>query len=513
MDFYQSIKAGRKFERLDNPDSYNKGIRDSWMPFWVKNAGENYAPIKELCKQEPCDVSALGNNAEAPVLIIGSGPSLNDWEPYFKDWKGEIYVSSSHLAYFEALGVTPTYCFIIDADPNMSYLVAEAETKDITLITHPNMDPEVLKAWDGPVRFFRMNDPGDDWFGSYMPMMYSEFGEVELEAGALERDWGGGSGEFKGKKKSWVGVQCYVLNSGNVTNTMVALSQMLGAGRNLFLCGVDLGFPELAHLVKEKAGINAWNERCRGIVLASQSGKEFDESKYEEWEEMWAGWRYRFNGYKRTEDGFEPNPDTGIPKTRLLKEGHNGIKTDQVSCFYKYSTLILYGMDAPNLYSCSRGILDEVSYIAPTDVVACQGDVAESYKVLPAEKYRVAQKYLAYRGIYIMKGQGWSRKKAVTKHEFLQSKKRIVRYTLFTTRLRQKFKKLTPEVRKQIIHPLMRAPAVKFRLRWFEWVFTPEVKTTTLLGYVGITNKYHVKGLARVKLMIKFYLGKAVRLW
>ena len=508
MDVYQNIKAGRKYERLENPDSYNKGIRDSWMPFWTKNAAENYALIKEMCEKENCDVTALGGDAKDPVLIIGSGPSLNDWEPYFKDWKGEIYISSSHLAYFEAIGVTPNYCFIIDADPNMSYLIRDAATKDITLITHPNMDPEVLKGWEGPVRFFRMNDPGDDWFGTYMPMMYMEFSSVRHEEGVLERDWGGGSGQLKGDRKTWMGIHCHVLNSGNVTNTMVALSQMLGAGRNLFLCGVDLGFPGG---ITANTSIDSWNERAKGIVLASQTGGTFDESKHEVWENTWKTWRYRFNGYKRTKDGFDLDKDAGIPKTRLLKEGHNGVKTDQVSCFYKYSTLILYGMDAPNLYTCSRGILDELPYVAPADVVACQGDVEE--KVSPEERYRVAQTYLKHRGIYIMKGKGWTHKSPATKETFRRSKKRIVRYILFTTRLKQRFKKLTPQARKQIIYPLMKAPAVKFRLRWFEWVFTPEEKTRSLLGYMSITNKYHVKGLPRLKLMLKFFLGKAVKLW
>ena len=104
-------------------------------------------------------------------------------------------------------------------------------------------------------------------------------------------------------------------------------------------------------------------------------------------------------------------------------------------------------------------------------------------------------------------------KRSATKETFRRSKKRIVRYILFTTRLKQRFKKLTPQARKQIIHPLMRAPAVKFRLRWFEWTFTAEERTRTLLGYMGITNKFHVKGIARLRLVVRFYLGKAVHLW
>ena len=87
----KTIRAGRKYENLTNPDSYNEGIRESWLPFWTKNAAENYAPIKASFKDGNKDVTALGTDATKPVLIIGSGPSLNDWEPYFKDWEGDIY--------------------------------------------------------------------------------------------------------------------------------------------------------------------------------------------------------------------------------------------------------------------------------------------------------------------------------------------------------------------------------------------------------------------------------------
>ena len=198
---FQAIKAGKSYENLENPDSYNEGIRESWIPFWTKNAAENYSAIKESFKEGDKDVMALGQDSTKPVLIIGSGPSLNDWEPYFKDWKGDIFCSSSHLAYFEAIGIKPTYCFIIDADPNMSYLVSEANTKDITLITHANMDPVVRDNWEGPIHYFRMNDPGDDWFGKYMPMMYEEFSEPMPEEEGHDRDWGGSAGQYMGKKK------------------------------------------------------------------------------------------------------------------------------------------------------------------------------------------------------------------------------------------------------------------------------------------------------------------------
>ena len=463
----KEIWDGRKTEVLADASKYNEGIREGWIGFWTKNAAENYSRIKEMFKKENCDVSVMRNEDHRPVLIIGSGPSLNDWEPYFKDWDGDIYVSSSHLAYFEAIGVKPTACFIIDADPNMSFLVGEADTKDITLVTHANMDPEVLKLWQGPVRFFRMNDPGDDWFGKYMPMIYSEFTEVQDhgEVDPEERNWGGAHGEFKGNRKVFPGIKTYVLNSGNVSNTMIALSQYIGGTRNVFLCGVDLGFPD---------------------------GK------------------YRFDGYGRTKDGFERIRDTGVPPERATRVGHNGVRTDQVSCFYKYSTLILWGMDGSNLYSCSRGILTEVPYISPKDVVACQGDVPDRYVLTEREKYSIAQRYLMYRGIFIMKGLG--KVKTKPNPNYNRSKKRIIRYSLFGQWIKGGFK-LDPGQRKAIIHSMYPATMLKFRLRWWEWTFTQTETKRARLGYTSITNSSHVKGIERLKVIVKFHIGRLMRLW
>lgn len=214
----KQIWAARKTEKLENPSSYNEGIRQSWMPFWTKNAAENYQRIKDEFMKETRDAAIfVGREHHPHVLLIGSGPSLNDWEPYLKDWEGDIIISSSHLVYFEAIGVKPTFCFIIDADPSMTYLVTEANTKDITLVTHPNMDPVILDKWEGPIVYFRMFDPGDNFFKEVMPMVYSDFMDYET-------------------KESKPGIRSYVLNSGNVTNCMIAMSNFWKY-KNVFLVG------------------------------------------------------------------------------------------------------------------------------------------------------------------------------------------------------------------------------------------------------------------------------------
>ena len=311
-----------------------------------------------------------------------------------------------------------------------------------------------------------------------------------------------------GMKKKWPGIKCFVLNSGNVSNTQIAISQFIGVGRPVFLCGVELGFPGGLRRVGD---IETWNERAMKIIEAGAGG--FEDKEYDEWRPIWDTWDYRFVGYKRDASGFSKEDLTKIPPTRLLKEGNNGIKTDQVSCFYKYSTLILWGMDAPDVYSCSRGLLNDViPYLHPKDVMACQGNVEPSKRVAQEEKYSRAQEYLRHRGIYIMKGKGKHWVKKVTKSKFIKSKKRIIRWMFFTNIFKGKKK----ASRKQIIHGMMKAPLVKFRFKhpsWLELSFSPEERTISMLGYMGITNKHHVKGLERVKVVTRFNIGRWLKIW
>lgn len=215
------IHRNRKRERLPDASKYNESIREGWMPFWARNAARNHSIIEKAFSVSPepdVAVRIADKGKGKDCIVIGSGPSLDKAMPLLKDWTGDIWVSSSHLTVFEAYNIVPTYCVIIDADPTMTFLVSEAKTENITLVTHPCMEREVLKAWKGPVMYFRMDDPGDPFFKEYLPMMYADLNE-------------------RGER-----LRSYVMNSGCVANTCVSLAQYSGY-EHIFLCGVDLGFP------------------------------------------------------------------------------------------------------------------------------------------------------------------------------------------------------------------------------------------------------------------------------
>jgi hypothetical protein len=101
---------------------YNEWVRQSWQPFWVSNAMRTYGTIEDIFIKKNADINVLPQKNE-PVLILGSGPSLDDWRPYIKEWKHDIMCSTSQLAWLQSLKINPRYIFLIDADPTMNYLL------------------------------------------------------------------------------------------------------------------------------------------------------------------------------------------------------------------------------------------------------------------------------------------------------------------------------------------------------------------------------------------------------
>lgn len=364
-----SIKSNRKVEHIYDQQQYNEGIRKTWMPLWIKNMGENYSFIKNRFKEKNWDLSRYTerNSIKKYAIVLGSGPSLDKIIPHLPNWNGDIYCSSSQLLMLHAIGKKPSACFMIDSDPKMSYLVKEVDTTGINLITNPCMDPEVLKAWGGPIYFFRMWDPGDPMFNEFCPGLYYNLNK-EM---AIKEDLNA------------FGITSYALNGGCIVNTIIAITPAFGHN-TLFLAGVDYGYP---------------NNQLR-FTNVKRHPHNIDWSLDDKQE----GWEYV--------------PSGNATMNNAPYVGTDGIRTDKVSIFYKYSTIQLWGMDQASLVSCSDGTLKELPYCDPETVVENQGEFkgCEGGWLTPEERYLTAKKYLKYRSIYIVNKVYKGKKRSLVIH-------------------------------------------------------------------------------------------------
>jgi len=430
----KDIRKWRKRERLKNPTKYNEGIRGAWIPFWAANARRNARLIEDRFDVAAADAgpAIMAAPRTEDCFIIGSGPSLDKTLPLLVGKEVDIWISSSHLTVCEAYGIKPKYCVIIDADPSMSFLVGQAKTEHITLITHPCMDPEILKLWKGPVLFFRMADPGDQFFNEIIPHMYAH---------GLN-----GHGE---------GIKTFVMNGGCVTNTAAALAQYAGY-RKIYLAGVDLGFP---------------------------------------------GDQYRFTDYTRNGEEYVKQSPPVIPDHRKQYFASGDVWTDTVGVFYKYSMIVLWGIDGTRLISCSDGILKEYPWVSPEEAVQGKGEDIDA-KV----KYKRAQEYLRHRGIFIVKARPIMLHIKHKMRTYRALRKLVVRYTAWVDK--RHGKSVYPMLRN-----FLKSTRIKVRVRKFVILLE---HTLTHIGFDAFMSIQNVSALSKWKrpgFRLNFYLGKLIGRW
>jgi hypothetical protein len=360
MDIYEHIKATRNTESMKAVGGvfkYNEGVRQAWTPIWTRNAARTYKEVERRFQIQDCDLRQLPRIDGQPVLALGSGPSLDDVLPYLKDWKGKLACSTSQLPLLKYMGIEPDYVFLIDADPTMVFLLksfVEGNQKSI-LITHPQIPREIIELWpENRVYFFRMYDPGDKFSTDYIPLIYGWLNE---------------------QTNAHIG--SYVLNSGNVINCVCPVMQALGA-KIIFLAGYDLGYPDLP----DKPGVPRHRSSYFGKATVFHQGDM---------------------------DGLNLAPEMPTHEQRPIQyyPGANGVLSDELCYFYKYSFMILYGLSCVPVLSCSRGILEEVPYVNPKEVVEKQGVGFEGLLRTPQETYKIATMYLHYRKLYILKTDFW----------------------------------------------------------------------------------------------------------
>lgn len=125
----------------------------------IKNSYENYTRIKlELSTGKS---SAFRQNVSSgPAMVCASGSSLDDFLPLVKDWHGPIFCTGSQLSSLWHAGARNIFCLSLDAGtPVSQYRQATIEAcSQSTLLAHPGSNPNCLKYWPGPKRYFQTTD-------------------------------------------------------------------------------------------------------------------------------------------------------------------------------------------------------------------------------------------------------------------------------------------------------------------------------------------------------------------
>jgi DNA-directed RNA polymerase subunit RPC12/RpoP len=149
-------------------DQYNAATAVTMGYQEIRNSAENWQGImKAFAEGRAKDLNEEPKKLLAPVVLTGSGPSLDKAIPKLKEWKGAIICHYSQALTLMYHGIIPDYIVCLDAICNWEGLkgVDWASTKT-KLVLHPGMWPSMVANWPNEMLFYRQNLGKPDTFGT-----------------------------------------------------------------------------------------------------------------------------------------------------------------------------------------------------------------------------------------------------------------------------------------------------------------------------------------------------------
>jgi len=119
---------------------------------WNEHA--NWERIREQSRRGPVALESLPHAIGVPAVITGSGPSLDSCIERMKDFRGSIFCGASQACVLDANGIVPAYVVALDQHEIVAEQIRGLEWSRTVLITHVGIDPKVLDAWPGQVRYW-----------------------------------------------------------------------------------------------------------------------------------------------------------------------------------------------------------------------------------------------------------------------------------------------------------------------------------------------------------------------
>ena len=205
-------------QKMARHDEFMKdGYFGRWYPIWIQNAMENYATIKEEFKTSNKCISSIPRPMSRPCIITGRGPSLNKALPLLNKWQHPIFSSASTAFALKKYEHQPEYICAFDSLWSLYNLQLKLDQKTTswkgsTLLTHPNAEPKMIKAWKWNKYYYRRVFPQHEFFENTFPLMFP-----------------------------WIKIG--IRFTGCVANNALTLALFLGYNP-IYLVGVDLGWKD-----------------------------------------------------------------------------------------------------------------------------------------------------------------------------------------------------------------------------------------------------------------------------
>lgn len=193
----------------------------------------NHHLIKDMIESgRAIDLVDLPKRKGKSVMIIGSGPTLDDAIAFLDEWEGDIICSTSQATTLLAAGIVPDYIVALDPDSNPEELKTPSTVKwedtKARLVFHPGVCTDLVEWWPGKVALFRKLQPQQTFYAGEQATGYSGLGPKE------------GARYIGEKADLWIKAQIPVLAC--AVPAQICVAKHLGY-RQQVLVGCDFSMP------------------------------------------------------------------------------------------------------------------------------------------------------------------------------------------------------------------------------------------------------------------------------
>ncbi|KKL55924.1 hypothetical protein LCGC14_2250570 [marine sediment metagenome] len=250
-------------------EQYNVATRTKHMMDEVKFSFYNhYNLIRAFKTGRAVDMADISKTKEESILLIASGPSLDEALPLLKNWKGDIMTSTSQATTCIYWGKEPKYIVALDPDSNNAELKADTwKNRESILILHPAVTPNLISFWKGPMYLFRKLQPQTPFYDNAQKVGYSTLGKTDKNAEGADL----GAKHLGDGSEILIKAQIPMLAC--VLAAQICIAKQLGY-RRLFLLGADLGYPGGQSRFTQWDYIKKWIEKKAYAVEKEHQGSD-----------------------------------------------------------------------------------------------------------------------------------------------------------------------------------------------------------------------------------------------
>lgn len=156
----------------------------NWYLAYASYYPESVEGMRELLEMVPGRIRCMSEipRGKGPIVICGSGSSLDKIAPTLNNWKGAVMCSTSQASTLVHYGRTPDYVACLDPRAAKQDELAAPSWGDAVLIGHVSIPATYIMQWlrraSGKIYLGRIMEPNYDWYAHHLGKGYPQIRHI-----------------------------------------------------------------------------------------------------------------------------------------------------------------------------------------------------------------------------------------------------------------------------------------------------------------------------------------------